>query len=444
MSELIELTVDKIVAGGSGIGHAGDMVVFVPLSAPGDRLRVRVVNRKRNYWQGIVEDIIEPSPLRTQPVCPYYGTCGGCDLQHLSYESQLVVKKLILNDALQRIGKVFVPPDGPLRGESAWEYRNKSQYPVTGPPWRVGFFQRRSHRVVDTGRCMVQSPVMDRIRATVKKRLESSAERAYDEELRSGNLRHVVVKHSRAIGQAALVFVTATNELAAAVHSGLADELPELVSVVQNVNPEETNRVIGSGWHALAGTACYHDRVLGATLRVSAGSFFQANTPVADLMVKRVLKCLEPDGSETVVDLFCGVGTITLPIAGFVKRVIGIESGASAVEDARFNLESNTIGNVEIVQATSEEGIAKLEAADAIVLDPPRKGCTPALLNGIARVAPRKVIYVSCNPPTLARDLAQLQTLGFAVSEITPLDMFPQTSHVETVVKLVRRDGEEA
>jgi len=442
MTDIIEITVDKVVAGGDGIGRAGDVVVFVPRSAPGDRLKVRINARKRNYWQGTIVDIVEPSPLRTRPACPYYGLCGGCDLQHLSYESQLIVKRLILNDALQRIGRVFVPPDSPLHGESPWEYRNKSQYPVAGPPWRIGFFQRRSHLVVDISRCLVQPQVMDLIRSAVKERLEASEEVAYDEKQGSGNLRHIVIRHSQATGQASLAFVTATNELAVLTHSGLAAKTPGLVSVVQNVNPDETNRVTGSNWVTLAGSPCYQDQVLGKTLQISAGSFFQANTPVTDLLVKRILKYLEPDGSETVVDLFCGVGTITLPVAQFVRRVIGIEANSSAVHDARVNLELNGVGNVEIVDATAEEGIALLKAADTVILDPPRKGCSPELLAELVRFAPRKIIYVSCSPPTLARDLAQLQQAGYETREIQPVDMFPQTSHVETAVKLVRaRDG---
>lgn len=442
MSEVIELTVDKIVAGGDGIGRAGDVVVFVPLSAPGDRLKVKIVARKRNYWQGIIEEIVEPSPLRTRPACPYYGRCGGCDLQHLSYESQLIVKRLILNDALQRIGRVFVPPDSPLSGESSWEYRNKSQYPVAGPPWRIGFFQRRSHRVVDIGRCLVQPQVMDSIRSAVRDRLLASEESAYDESLGSGNLRHIVVRHAQATGQASLVFVTALSELAVAAHSGLTAQFPGLAGVVQNVNPDATNRVTGSKWVTLAGSPCYQDRVLGKTLQVSAGSFFQANTPVTDLLVKRILKYLDPDGAETVLDLFCGVGTITLPVAQFVRKVIGVEANPSAVQDARANLQSNGVANVEIVQATAEAGVAQLKAADAVIIDPPRKGCSPELLAELIRLAPRKIIYVSCSPPTLARDLAQLEQAGYEIRGIQPLDMFPQTSHIETAASLRRiRDG---
>ena len=211
------------------------------------------------------------------------------------------------------------------------------------------------------------------------------------------------------------------------------------MSVVQNVNPGETNRVTGSNWVTLAGSACYHDRVLGKTLR-SIGRLIlpgqhAGHGPAGQASPQMHL---EPDGSETVVDLFCGVGTITLPVAEFVDRVIGIETSSSAVQDARVNLELNGVANVEIVHATAEEGVATLRTADAVILDPPRKGCSPELLTELVRLAPRKIIYVSCSPPTLARDLAQLEQAGYETREIQPFDMFPQTSHIETAVKLLR------
>ena len=443
MTDTIELTVDKIVPGGDGIGRSGGMVVFVPQTAPGDRLKVRIHTRKRSYWQGTVEEIIEPSPLRTRPACPYYGVCGGCDLQHLSYDSQLVVKKLILNDALQRIGRVFVPPSNPLPAESPWRYRNKSQYPASGPPWRIGFFQRRSHRIVDISQCLVQPEVLDHLRSAVKLRLEESSETSYDETTRAGNIRHVVVKYSRATGQACLMFVTAGTELTPSAYSGLTNQHPELASIVHNVNPDPVNRIAGSAFRTLAGKPFYHERVLGLTLQVSSASFFQANTSATELLVKRILKYLEPDGTEQVLDLYCGVGTITVPIAGFVRGVIGVEANPSAVNDARANLEQDGVRNAEIRHAAVEDAIAQIDSTDAVVLDPPRKGCEAGVVRELGRLKPRIIVYVSCNPTTLARDIARLQLVGYSVEEIQPLDMFPQTSHIETIVKLVQTANRE-
>lgn len=437
MNDVIELVIDKVVFGGDGIGRHGETVVFVPFTAPGDRLKVRVQLRKRNYWQGTIHEIIAPSPLRTRAPCPYYGLCGGCDLQHLSYESQLVVKKLIINDTLQRIGKVFVPPGSPLCAESSWRYRNKSTYPVAGPPWRIGFFQRKTHHIVDIARCLIQPEVMDRARSAVKARLEKSSETAYDETVGSGNLRHLAFRHGHATGQTCLTFVTATKELSAAAFAGLPAELPELNGITHAVNPDRTNRIAGDELRVLFGDSAYREQVLDKVLQVSANSFFQSNTPATEILIKRVLKYLQPDGAARVLDLYCGVGTLTIPIADFVGSVTGVESGASAARDAEENLRLNRIRNADIIRATVEEAIGRFTSADAVILDPPRKGCSAELLQGLVRLKPRVIVYVSCSPPTLARDLALLHQSGYVAEEIQPVDMFPQTSHIETVTRLV-------
>jgi 23S rRNA (uracil1939-C5)-methyltransferase len=433
----IELTIEKVVTGGQGIGRSDGVVVFVPLSAPGDRLKVAIEARKRNYWQGRIEEIIEPSPLRTEPLCPHYGVCGGCDLQHLSYEAQLVTKKLIVNDALQRIGKIFVPPGNPLSSGEQWHYRNKSQYPVQDAPWRVGFFERKSHRVVDVKSCPIQPEGFDRLVALLRERLETSGETAYLESDASGNLRHIVIQRGSASHEIALTFVTATSALAAATHKGLMQECPELVSVTQNVNPKVTNRILGERFDLLAGRPYYTEQLLDKKLQISAGSFFQANTAATELLVKRILKYIEPDGDQTVLDLYCGVGTISLPISGFVGKVIGIELNPNAAADARANVAANDARNVQIIEAAVENGIASVERADVVILDPPRKGCAPEVLKRVTEFRPRAIIHVSCNPATLARDLALLAELGYEAAEVQPVDMFPQTAHVECVAKVV-------
>jgi 23S rRNA (uracil1939-C5)-methyltransferase len=391
-------------------------------------------------------------------------------LQHINYEAQLVIKKLMANESLQRIGKIFVPPGNPLHDGNPWRYRNKSQYPVSGPPWRVGFFQRQTHRVVDIARCLVQPELLDRIRETIKSRLEDSDETPYSETSGTGNLRHIILKYSSATGQAALGLVTAGAKLSPLFYQGvtglvrghrgpgtrsrseadrvmsprigscspgLSSEYPELVSIVQNINPHQTNRITGEVFRTLAGGDAYSDKLLGKTFRISAGSFFQANTAATELLVKRVLKYLDPDGSKTVLDVFCGVGTITLPIAGFAGDVIGIEVNPWAAADARANIEQNGIKNVQVIEASAEQGIASVARADAVILDPPRKGCSPELLRSVARLKPGAIIYVSCNPTTLARDLSLLRESGYQSEEIQLVDMFPQTSHIESVAKLV-------
>jgi len=444
-----EVTIEKILHGGAGIGRIGKVVVFVPYSAPGDRLKVEITEQKRNYWQGKTVDILEASPLRTSPLCPYYGSCGGCNLQHLSYASQLVAKKLLVNDCLQRLGKIFVPPGNPLANPIQWRYRNKTQFPVSGPPWSVGFFKPRSHQIVNAERCLIQPEEFDNLRAALMSRLEGTTETAYDERSGTGNLRHIVLKRGAATGEIALMFVTATGSLSPSLHDRLPEEFLEsptpdprsppavLVSIAHNVNPARTNRVLGPRYETLAGRAHYFEKLLDQTLRISSGSFFQANTAATELLVKRILKYLEPDGQKTVLDLYCGVGTISLPVASFVGNVIGIEMDPAAIADARANVVAAGARNVQIIEAPVEQGIKQVQQADAVILDPPRKGCPPGLLRDVVALKPQEIIYVSCNPTTLARDLAILHQLEYETIEVQPIDMFPQTAHVETVAKLV-------
>jgi 23S rRNA (uracil1939-C5)-methyltransferase len=436
----IDLTIDKIVAGGEGIGRYDEAVVFVPGSAPGDRLRVNVQTRKRTYWRGVIDAIIEPSPLRVSPQCRYYGRCGGCNLQHLDYDAQLVTKKLVVNECLQRIGKTFVPPGNPLSAGNQWHYRNKTQYPVSGPAWRIGFFEPESHNVVDVEQCLTQPPLFDRLRAAVRTRLNDAGETPFHETTGKGNVRHIILKHSPTSGETVLLYVTAHKELSPDVWSGLAAEFPEVVSIMQSVNPRRTNRILGDRFRLLQGQGYYTEKMLDLTLRISGPSFFQANTPATELLVKRVLKYLEPDGDKTVLDLYCGVGTISLPVARFSRRVIGIEVEPSAVADARANIEVNRLSNVEIVEAQVEQGLKRIQHADAIIADPPRRGLTQEVIDGISTLQPQVVVYVSCNPATLARDLARFAQKGYETVEVQPIDMFPQTIHVETVAKLVRAD----
>lgn len=439
----LEITIEKLLHGGAGIGRLGKIVVFVPFSAPGDRLRVDITERRRNYWQGQIAEIVEASPLRASPRCPHYGICGGCNLQHLSYDSQLMLKRLVVRDCLQRLGKLSVEPAPCLSGGVQWRYRNKTQFPIADQPWRVGFYRGRSHEVVDVPRCLIHPESFDRLRAAIVDCLNASGETAYDERDGSGNLRHLVIRQGAATGELALIFVTATASISPRLYETFASRIADsnLVSIVHNINPARTNRVLGTDYRLLAGEPYYTERLLGYALNISAASFFQANTPATELLVKQLLDYLEPDGQKTILDLFCGIGTFTLPAAARVGRVIGIEADPYAVEDARRNAQMAGLRNVEIIQSTVEHGITRVTRADAAILDPPRKGCSHSLLKNLVTLKPQLIVYISCNPSTLARDLAVLGPMGYQAVAVQPIDMFPQTAHVETIVKLVLASG---
>ena len=432
----VELTVDRIVAGGDGLADLDGLKVFVPFSAPGERIRASLVTRKRDYAVARIDDIIEPSPLRVTPECPHFGTCGGCQLQHLSYEGQLVAKKLIVNDALQRLGDVFVPIRNVEPSNPEWRYRNKTQYPVG---WsrgvRVGFFRRGSHRLLDIDRCLLHPERFDRFRLSFVETVAASNETIYDEWTHRGNIRHLVLRCPEPGGETLAIVVTSSGKLAGTVVNRLAAE-EGVAGVVQSVNPTRTNRILGPRSPVLAGRGHLLVPVLDREFRVSAGSFFQVNSDRTAALSRKVLKYLAPGGDECVVDLFSGVGVLSLVVARFVDSVVGVELDPVAVADAAFNAQRNGIDNARFIAGDVDAVITGLERTDAVIIDPPRRGCEPETLRRIAGLKPSRIIYVSCHPATLARDLKILAGHGYRTTDVEPVDMFPQTFHVEVIARL--------
>jgi 23S rRNA (uracil1939-C5)-methyltransferase len=437
----IELKVEKLAHGGLGIARAGQTVVFVPYSAPGDYLRVAVHSQRRNYWTARIVDIIEPSPLRVAPQCPYYRRCGGCDFQHLSYPGQLAAKSQAVAEALQRIAHVAIQPEAPAPALRQWRYRNKAQYPLGGPPWRVGYYERQSHNVVDIQSCLVQPEGFDRLLPDLRTVLAGSTLTAWDEATGQGNLRHIVLRGGAATGELLLTYVGAARprrgEMPARLHHETRGRHSALVGILYNPNPARTNRILGTEYQVLAGIGSYRERLHGRELRISAASFFQANTGAAEILVRAVLDLLGAGPHQHILELFGGVGTITLSLSSVARRVTSVEDNPVAADDARYNVQANGLDNVEVITADAEQMPARLAGIDAVVLDPPRRGCTAELLRGIVGLAPRVIVYVSCNPATLARDLVVLKESGYEPERVRLVDMFPQTSHIETVTRIV-------
>ena len=435
----VELFVDRIVGGGIGIAELNGWKVFVPYAAPQERIAAQLIVKKKDYGVARIKEILEPSPFRIPALCPYYGECGGCQLQHINYEGQPVIKKLLVNDALQRIGKIFVPVANINFISSPWRYRNKTQYPVAGSRKKIviGFYKKQSHQVIDIPDCLLQPEEFNQLRNKIKDVLQETGEVPYDEIRRYGNIRHLVLRKGTN-GELLLIIVTRTKQLNPKTVSKLID-FPSLAGIVQNINSLPTNRVLGSENIVHCGRQYITIKILQKEFRVSAGSFFQVNVPQTEELVSKVIKAINPQGDEVVLDLFCGVGMISLLLAEQVRKVIGIEIAQEAVADAQFNARNLRINNAEFVPGDVAVLIKNIDSADVVIVDPPRKGCSPDTIQRIVELAPRTVIYVSCNPATLARDLALFENLGYSCITVEPLDMFPQTAHVESIAKIVRR-----
>lgn len=445
----IEVAIHGLGHDGEGVGRYEGLTVFVPGGAPGDRLAVRVIEVKKSYARASLERVVEPSPHRVTPSCPVVGECGGCQLQHIAYDAQLDLKRQQVVDALERVGKLTDVTVHPTLGmEEPRSYRNKAQFPVGYRAGRVvaGFFAPGTHRIVDIDQCEIQHPLGNQIMQEVKALARIYGVRIYDERTHTGILRHIVARVGRGTGEGMAVLVTNGREFphGEEIAAGLMERIPGLVSVVQNINPIQTNVILGRESRVLAGKEHITDYIGDLKFNISPVSFFQVNPAQTEVLYGTALAYAGLTGKETVLDIYCGIGTISLFLAKQAREVIGIEWVREAVADARENAERNGVSNVRFITGDAAVEVPRLAEegvrADVIVLDPPRKGSDEPVLEAMARVRPERIVYVSCNPASLARDLGRLQALGYRTLEVQPVDMFPQTAHVECVARLVRED----
>lgn len=443
----IELSVRDIGHKGEGVGRYDGLTVFVPQGVPGDRLLVGITEVKKRYARGELLEVIEPSPHRVQPRCPVADRCGGCQLQHIEYGKQLDLKRDIVVANITRLGRLKDVTVHPTLGMgSPWNYRNKAQYPFGIRAGRViaGFFAPGSHDLVDIDVCAIQHPLGNKIMQVVKELAHDYAVPIYDESSHTGILRHVLTRVARGGHEAMAVLVTNGSELphSKELAAGLMERVPEVVSVVQNINPHRTNVILGDTSRLLAGKSHITDTIGDLQFNISPVSFFQVNPEQTEVLYAKALEYAALSGGETVLDLYCGIGTITLFLAREAREAIGIEWVKEAVQDAWMNAERNGICNVRFIAGDAAVEMPKLVRqgvrAEVVVLDPPRKGCDASVLEAIATVGPKRVVYVSCNPASLARDLARLSTLGYRTVEIQPVDMFPHTAHIECCALVVK------
>ncbi|MHA0858021.1 23S rRNA (uracil(1939)-C(5))-methyltransferase RlmD [Paenibacillus sp. CMAA1364] len=442
---------------GEGVGRAEGYTLFVPGSLPGEQVRVKVLKTKKQYGYAKLLEIVVESPDRITAPCTIYDQCGGCQLQHMDYDAQLGWKRQLVMDNLARIGKLNVvdgeDPAGdgirvlPTLGMSdPWRYRNKAQVPIGESEARLisGFYARGSHRIIDMQTCLIQHESNDDVVNHIKAIGRKLGITTYDEETGQGLLRHVVVKVAFRTGQMMVVLVTNGPKIPN-VESWIAEitkAMPSVTSIIHNINTKQTNVIFGEKTQVLWGEEVIYDYIGDVKFAISARSFYQVNPVQTERLYGKTLEYAGLTGAETVIDAYCGIGTISLFLAQHAKHVYGVEIVPEAIEDARANAVLNGMTNVEFEVGASEDVMPRWKEqgveADVIVVDPPRKGCDPRLLATILEMKPERLVYVSCNPSTLARDLRVLEDGGYQTVEVQPVDMFPHTVHVECVVVLYR------
>ncbi|MEW5934712.1 MAG: 23S rRNA (uracil(1939)-C(5))-methyltransferase RlmD [Bacillota bacterium] len=449
--EKINVLPEGIGEHGEGVSRYRGFTVFVDGAIPGDEVLAQIVQVKQNYARARTLEIIRPAPHRVPPRCPVFGRCGGCQLQHMAYAEQLRWKTRLVGDALARIGHLSdVVVHDTLGTAQPWHYRTKALFPVGAAPGGrgvvVGLYARGTHRIVEVADCPVQHPVNNEILAAARKLIGRYRYAPYDETTGTGLVRHLLARTGAATGQAMVGVVVNGRTLPRGREFArdLMRRVPALRSVVININTRRGNVILGEETRVLAGQAAIEDRLGGFVFRVSARSFFQVNPAQALVLYRQAVAYAALTGKEAVLDAYSGTGTIALFLAHGAAQVTGIEEVPEAVADARRNAARNGIANVEFLPGRVEELIKGADARSlrphVVVLDPPRAGVPAATLEAIARLAPGRVVYVSCNPATLARDLGILHEHGYRTLQVQPVDMFPQTTHVEAVAQVVRAE----
>ncbi|MFC4770039.1 23S rRNA (uracil(1939)-C(5))-methyltransferase RlmD [Effusibacillus consociatus] len=449
-NQSIELEITGQGHEGEGVGRYEGFTIFVPGAIKGERVKAKIVKVQKSFAYGRLMDLLHPSHHRTEPSCPIYHRCGGCHLQHMTYEGQLEHKRQMVIDSLTRIGKLENVPVHPTLGmDVPWEYRNKSQVPVGLVNGKIvtGFYAPRTHEIIDMEGCPIQHPYSDEIVNKVKRALENLNIPPYDEASKKGLVRHIVARVGYHTDETMVVLITNGRKIPKVEEliQRLRGEIPHLVSIIQNVNTAVTNVIFGPDTITLWGKDTIEDRIDDIRFSISARSFFQVNPIQTKVLYGKALEYAQLTGEETVIDAYCGIGTISLFLAKKAKQVIGVEVVKEAIDDAKRNAALNGITNAEFLVGEAEKVIPDLYEkrglkADVVVVDPPRKGCDEALLQTIADMQPERVVYVSCNPSTLARDLRYLEDRGYKTQEVQPVDMFPQTKHVECVIGMQRID----
>lgn len=448
-NEYYDVTFEDITHDGSGVAKVEGFPIFVPHGIPEEHAKIKIIKVKKSYGYGKLIEIYEKSPYRVEPGCPNGPQCGSCHLQHISYEGQLKLKFKQVKEVLARIGGIKQATIHPVLGmEKPNQYRNKIQVPVGMHEGGLvaGYYKTRSHEIVDMESCQIQHESLDVVFRTVKGILKKYGIAGYNEETHSGTIRHIMARYGLVTNEVMVVLITGTKELPKKkqIIEEILTKVPNVKSIIQNINSKQTNVILGEETKVLWGENVIYDYIGDTKFAISARSFYQVNPVQTKVLYEKALEYAGLTGEETVIDAYCGIGTISLFLAKRAKKVYGVEIVPEAIEDANRNASLNEITNAEFKAGKAEVVIPNWYKqgikADVMVVDPPRKGCDEALLNTIMDMKPKKVVYVSCNPATLARDLKVLESGGFQTIEVQPVDMFPNTMHVECVAQIVLKN----
>ena len=435
-------TVEGYSSEGLGIVRVLGAVVFVPRAIRGEEIDLKITKVMKTAAAGEIVKIRKGSPERTKPECPYFGRCGGCDFQHMAYTEELWAKRQRVQDALERLGGTDLQVEEILGARDPMHYRNKSQYPV-GADGSIGFFKARSHEVVPIDRCLIQSEISDKTAQAVGQWMKRYKVPAYDERTGKGLIRHIYVRVNRK-GESLCCIVANGKQLPreAELAAYIEGAAPRTVGLVLNINTRPGNVILGEKFRTIWGKNFLMDTLCGLEFKLSVPSFYQVNRDQAEVLYGKALEYAGLTGEETVLDLYCGTGTITLCLAKQAKRAIGAEIVPPAIRDANENAERNGVKNVEFFCGDAADIAAKLEdeglRPDVITVDPPRKGLAPEVIASVAGMEPKRVVYVSCDAATLGRDIKIFENLGYKAVRACAVDMFPGTRHVESVVLLER------
>ena len=443
-NEVIELEIIDVTDTGSGLGRADNMVVFVPQTAIGDIVKALIIKVNKHYCIGKLIGIIKPSKDRITPDCDCFSKCGGCSFRHIRYECELALKQKKVEDCIRRIAKVDMSPNKIISDGALARYRNKAQFPV-GIDGSIGFFAPHSHRIVPVEDCLLQPRIFADITKAFGYWATENSVSYYDSQSNSGLLRHLYIRSNK--DETEIMVVIVCNGDSVPNRESLVSSLRKaagerLTSVILNVNTQNNNVILGTENILLFGEKYITDVLCDISVRLSPNSFYQVNRNMAEILYKKAKEYAEPKG-KIVLDLYCGTGTIGLSMANESRRIIGVEIVEEAVKDAWQNAEENGINNAEFICADAFEAAKELSdksiKPDVVILDPPRKGCDAGLIDVVTnKFHPERVVYVSCDPATLARDIAVFGEYGYKLKEYTPFDLFPRTTHVETVAIISR------
>lgn len=441
---LTSLDIQGLSSTGEGVAKLDGLTIFVENALPEETIKAKVTEQKKTYAKAELTEILKPSFNRNPPPCSYYlKGCGGCQIMHASYQEQLKMKQTRVFEALKRIGKLSLEVKPTLPSPRQYHYRNKIQLPYRSlkDSSSFGLYSKRSHHLVPINECLIQNKSSNEILKVLSELLANFNILGYNPDTHMGMLKQVLIRSTEQTNQASVTFITTNSQTKQlqTVAKELMKRLPQVVSVWENINPQKNNTILGNKWNHLQGSQAIEEKLLDLRFSLSPAAFFQVNPLQAEVLYSQALELAELTGNEKVIDAFCGVGTLSLVFAKRAGSVIGIECIPEAIQNAVYNASLNKIDNCEFYCRPVELALSYFENADVIILNPPRKGCEEKFLKKLLLSSPKKIIYISCHPETLARDLSICHDIGYQIKTVQPVDMFPQTMHIETIVSLEKK-----